>query len=179
MTDPLGTPEPTELTWRPGKAGNSERAVMGSGTGTGWFLYFFRNYLVCEIWLNGDWMATRYLDCTEASKVPNAKYHVAAMGYSLDDNLISLGCVSLDASSRRAGLIHEDFYIEGLGSFFAHPPQLHFGIVPVLASSGTGVRYLNAEVRLLDGEMNSDEYLTRGKLSVLAGKLMQEVSIAP
>ncbi len=101
------------------------------------------------------------------------------MGYSLDDDLVSIGCSSFNLAGKQVGLVQKDFQIPGIGSRFAQPPELHLGAVPVETSSGKITRAINASFRPVDGVVNSDEYLSKGSLSLLTSQAISEAKERP
>lgn len=170
-------PVPGQDAWRPGLAGPFERVAAGSGEGDGWFLYFVARYLVLELWRAGDWVLTRHIDCAELLNVTGGQLtHMPALGYSLDDDLISLGCVTVDQQGNKLASVHRNFLIPGLGQVWTHPPELYLGSMPVTVTGGeTQWRTLGGEVRGVGGRFMGRDYLSAGELSRIAELLRAEV----
>jgi len=171
LTSPTQTQAPG-TSWRPGLAGLTERVAMGSGDGNGWFVYFFERWLVIECWVDGQWEFTRRLDCTPLQDVQGSKHrHLIGMGYDLQNNMISLGCVSRDADNPDdARVVHGDFYVPNLNRVFAHPPVVHMGTVPVAVPGGTQTRTINAKISTVGGRVSSKYYLSKGELARLSAR---------
>lgn len=166
--------------WRPGQAGPYERYVAGGAEGHGWLLYFVDRFMVLEVWLDGEWQFTRWLDCQPLTRVQGAVLeHLTAFGYDQVSGMLSLGCVTRAAypgAPDSSASVHRAFMIPGLDRIFTHPPRVQLGAMPV-AVSGGGTQYRglgpNTRISGLQGRFTGQDQLSAGELSRLAGRHAQ------
>lgn len=169
VIDPGYVPPPVGADWRPGRAGASERFVAGDATGHGWVLYFVDRFLVCELWTEGEWALTRWVDCSPLLRVQGTLEHLVGFGYDAEQGLISLGCATRSASG--AAQVFDAFEVALPARGLGHPARVHLGGMPVaLSGGGTQYRGTGRVVRPLAGRFSGSTFLTQGEFARLAGQ---------